>query len=152
MSPSTLRRETMFQPTKNRKWVLGVLAALWLCFIWGNSLLDGADSSSVSGFVGDLLAVILGPWVQEAAFLIRKLGHFTEFFLLGFLLAWNGKLWRKPAAYGLLGGLLASLTDETIQSFVPGRASMVTDVWLDFSGVLCGTVLLLWLHTRQREN
>ncbi|MGM9641084.1 MAG: VanZ family protein [Faecousia sp.] len=142
----------MFQPTKNRKWVLGVLAALWLCFIWCNSLLDGADSSSVSGFVGDLLAVILGPWVQEAAFLIRKLGHFTEFFLLGFLLAWNGKLWKKSAAYALLGGLLAALTDETIQSFVPGRASMVTDVWIDFSGVLSGTVLLLWLHTRQREN
>ena len=35
-------------------------------------------------------------------------------------------------------GLLTALTDETIQRFYAGRGSSVTDVWIDFAGVLCG--------------
>ena len=36
----------------------------------------------------------------------------------------------------MLGGLLTALTDETIQLFVPGRSGQVTDIWIDFSGVM----------------
>ena len=31
--------------------------------------------------------------------------------------------------------------DETIQLFSPGRSSQVTDVWIDFAGVVTGTLL-----------
>ena len=36
---------------------------------------------------------------------------------------------------------LTALTDETIQLFSPGRSSQVTDVWIDFAGVVTGTLL-----------
>ena len=45
----------------------------------------------------------------------------------------------------ILGGLLTALTDETIQLFVPGRSSQVTDVWIDFSGVMTGLIVGLIL-------
>ena len=36
---------------------------------------------------------------------------------------------------------LTALTDETIQFFSMGRSSQVTDVWIDFAGVVTGTLL-----------
>ncbi len=46
----------------------------------------------------------------------------------------------------MLGGVLTALTDETIQIFSAGRSSQVTDVWLDFAGVLAGILvgLVCW--------
>ena len=41
----------------------------------------------------------------------------------------------------LLAGLMTALTDETIQLFSLGRSSQVTDVWIDFAGVVTGTLL-----------
>lgn len=52
-------------------------------------------------------------------------------------------------------GLLTAVIDETIQLNVPGRAGMITDVWLDFSGVLTGAVLMLVafvIYIRIRKN
>ena len=39
--------------------------------------------------------------------------------------------------------MLVASVDETIQLFVSGRSGQVSDVVLDFVGVLCGSVLLL---------
>lgn len=132
------------------KAISGIFLLLWLGFIWGNSLLPGTDSAAVSGFVGELLSLVFGPWVLEATYLLRKLAHFTEFALLGGLLAWNGKLWQKPgAALPALAGLLAAMTDESIQLLSPGRASMVTDVWIDFAGVVTGITIYRLLSRRK---
>ena len=43
-------------------------------------------------------------------------------------------------------GLLVALIDETIQLFPVCRSSSVKDVWLDFSGVIFGTIILLVLR------
>lgn len=137
---------------KKRKRLAGLLTALTLAFIWGNSLLSGADSSAVSGFAGELLAKLFGPAMLVATPLIRKLGHFTEFLLLGLLLSWNRRLWNiRSAAVPVLAGLLVALTDETIQIFTPGRASMVADVWIDFAGVLTGALLFRLLLGKKKS-
>ncbi|HBE10387.1 MAG TPA: VanZ family protein, partial [Lachnospiraceae bacterium] len=31
---------------------------------------------------------------------------------------------------------------ETIQLFIPGRAGMIKDVWIDFSGFMTGFILV----------
>ncbi len=142
----------MFQKnTKNRRISL-VCILVMLVFIWGNSSLSGEESSEVSGFAAGLLSRIFGDAVLQATFLIRKLGHFTEFALLGWFLSWNGTLRGRPAVEALLLGLLAAMTDETIQLFVPGRAGMVQDVWIDFSGVLVGAGILALLRRRAKTD
>ena len=83
----------MKHKTNRRRLLAGIVAFMWLGFIWGNSMLPGADSAAVSGFVGELLAKMFGPKVLEAAFFLRKLAHFTEFSILGGVLAWNAGLW-----------------------------------------------------------
>lgn len=142
----------MFQNnTKNKRLSLAFVLVM-LVFIWGNSCLNGTDSSEVSGFAASVLARIFGDAVMQATLVIRKLGHFTEFALLGFFLSWNGKLRRWPVVQAILLGLLAAMTDETIQLFVPGRAGMVQDVWIDFSGILVGTGVLTLLHKRAKKS
>lgn len=136
---------------KQKKITAGVLTAVALAFIWGNSCLSGDSSSAVSGFAGQVLARLFGPRVLEATVILRKVGHFTEFAGLGALLGWNARLYRLGRfAPPALAGLLAAMADETIQRFVPGRASLVTDVWIDFCGILAGLALYTLLSRRKR--
>ena len=51
--------------------------------------------------------------------------------------------------HGALAGLLAAMTDESIQLLSPGRASMVTDVWIDFAGVVTGITIYRLLSRRK---
>lgn len=78
---------------------------------------------------------------------IRKLAHFTEYFLLGaslclFFLTFR---WKKPYYLILPGGVTAlyAISDEIHQAFVPGRGPSVADVLLDTFGGLCGAILIL---------
>ena len=66
-----------------------------------------------------------------------------KFALLGLLMGRMSTLLRGKTYPGILGlGLGCACIDETIQYYVPGRASMLTDVWIDFSGFATGLILL----------
>ena len=142
-------------------------AALIACimFIFRNSLENGAQSSARSQAVMQLVnsalaKVHLGPLSEH---LIRKLAHFSEFALEGFLLMLCMRVYsRRPLRHitvPMLAGVLTALTDETIQLFSEGRSSQVTDVWLDSAGVLAGILAALLLmglwrllfHHRKKE-
>ena len=118
--------------------ITALLLILWVAFIFSNSM-DNADASTLkSGAVLALLRRILG---SEGA----ALTHFTEFAIEGVLLflVVKGYTTRPLRFLGwpLLAGLMTALTDETIQLFSLGRSSQVTDVWIDFAGVVTGTLL-----------
>lgn len=135
--------------SKGKQRLLTALILLTLAFIWGNSLLPPEVSWAVSDAVKDLLTVLLpgggegtGEGSGTLGVLVRKLAHFTEFCVLGALLAarWRDLPGERTAP--LLLGLLAAAADETIQ-FYTGRTSSVFDVWIDFSGVVVGAVLIV---------
>ena len=146
--------------TRNRKrlWniLLGILLALTLCFIWGNSLLSREDSAELSGGLLDWLMPLFRALRLEFIdeHVLRKLAHFGEFALLGLELAGLFFLNRgrsfKSVCLSALCALAAASADETIQLF-SGRAAMLKDVLLDFSGALTG-ILLLWLLTLGRKK
>ena len=77
--------------------------------------------------------------------IVRKMAHFCEYMLEGFLLTLCLRVYTRRfvrhISWPILGGLLTALTDETIQMFSDGRSSQITDVWLDFSGVLTGILV-----------
>lgn len=140
------------------KFLLAGLICLVLCFIWGNSMLSGEESGAISG---GLLAWMIDTfpflnWLPE--YLLRKFGHFSEFGLLGFLLAWffllQGQRGFHRFTVPLLCGMTAALTDETIQTFSAGRCPSVTDVWIDTAGVCAGIALLvgLWYLLKMIRN
>ncbi|MGM9604961.1 MAG: VanZ family protein [Faecousia sp.] len=128
------------------QFLLAVLTCLVLCFIWGNSMLTGEESGAISG---GLLSWLIRTfpflkWLPEL--LLRKFGHFSEFGLLGFLLAWffllQGQRGLHRLTVPVLFGMTAALTDETIQSFSSGRNPSVMDVWIDVGGACAGIALL----------
>lgn len=139
---------------------LTVLIILTLALIWGHSLLGREASSEESGFVMELVEPVLEIIVGEGnvtEFLVRKLAHFTEFFVLGLemltFFAYRKPLFPQAFLLALTHGFFAAFLDETIQIF-SGRGPMIQDVWLDVSGFAVGSLLMLGIMvwTKHRKN
>ena len=146
------------------KWAayLGVVACT--LFIWHNSLVPATQSAAQSLSVLERLTALLewlGLPVTVGHTILRKMAHMSEFALLGVL-------WETALVTGTKGRkswhcvqsactlcLLTAMVDETIQVFVPGRGSQVTDVWIDFAGACLGVAIaavLGWFLRRRRSS
>ena len=141
-----------FDTCNRRKLILfAILTALMIAFIWGNSCFSREESGAQSGRISAFLQSILDPAgkIPEERFhhFVRKAAHFTEFAVLGILVA---GLFRQIGlrtgdnlrSLPVLTVLLVAVLDEYIQHFT-GRGSAVTDVILDFSGGLFGLATAL---------
>ena len=147
------------EPQSLSPWVLGgrVLFTLALAgciwFIFSNSMAVAEVSSVSSGRVLQLLQAVLrrlgmpGLAQRLTMHLVRKLAHFCEYTLEGFLLMLCMRVYTRRyvrhISVPMLGGVLTAMADETIQIYSPGRSSQVTDVWLDSAGVLAGILIAL---------
>lgn len=129
-----------------------------VAFIFLNSAQPAQVSNQVSrGFLswveGALAQCGLESTLTNHA--IRKMGHFTEYFILGAMLLITVRLFTsKPMRHvfkPLFLGLLVPVLDETIQLFVEGRSGQVTDILLDFSGVISG-ILIAFCIIRAIDN
>ena len=128
-----------------KKAALRIATLLWIGFIFWNSLHVASASSEMSGSLLELLTRI--PVLHALTdHIVRKCAHFIEFFLLGGLLTASLRPGRTAvrgaAALPFFFCLIVPLVDETIQLVVPGRSGQVSDVLLDFSGALCGLLLV----------
>ncbi len=68
---------------------------------------------------------------------LRKAAHFSEYAVLGALLA---RAVREFPAFAL--AVLYAVSDELHQTFVPGRAGTLLDLGIDAGGALAGILLL----------
>ena len=140
-----------------------------IVFIFSNSMQIGDVSETASGRVLLLMKKVFTRLGMPGAanhltdHIVRKLAHFCEYALEGFLLMLCMRVYTRNYIWHisvpLLGGVLTALADETIQIYSPGRSSQVTDVWLDSAGVLAGILAALVLmalcgllfHHRNKE-
>ena len=147
------------EPQSLSPWVLGgrvlftlaLVGCIW--FIFSNSMAVADVSSVSSGRVLQLLQAVLrrlgmpGLAQRLTMHLVRKLAHFCEYTLEGFLLMLCMRVYSRRyvrhISVPMLGGVLTAMADETIQIYSPGRSSQVTDVWLDSAGVLVGILIAL---------
>lgn len=138
---------------KNRKLYLALTATLlWLCFIYGRSA-KPADLSNVESVAVFEQLLKLFPFLTHN--FVRKLAHFTEFFILGGLLRLDWRLLgRGPAALPLGLSLLFAAGDELLQTRIPGRSGELRDVLLDLSGAAAAILLcsLLSRVGRRRDH
>lgn len=134
----------------SKGWTLA--AFCMVCLIWGNSMVSGTGSGSLSLSIVQLVHGALGalglPYEWVTNFLVRKCAHFSEYLLLGVLVCHAFDVecrWRFPGLLIIAGALAAvPCIDETIQLFVPGRCGAVRDVCIDCAGAATGT-FLCWL-------
>ena len=132
--------------------ILICLIIITLAFIWGNSLDNQMESSRKSMLVLEWITPVLEWFVgvgKVTEHLVRKLGHFTEFSLLGAemagLLIARRRLRLQGFVNCLFTGLSVVVIDETIQIFSQ-RGSQVQDVLLDFAGACFGLLLIIVIH------
>jgi VanZ family protein len=128
--------------------LLNLSILLILAFIWGNSMMTAQESGGMSK---GLLA-ILGEFIPFFAGgahhgFLRKLAHFSEFFLLGVVCAAQRVKSKKLLTFGLIAfGLTSACIDETIQIFVLGRSSSLLDVWVDIAGFATGVIVVATVY------
>ncbi len=120
---------------------------LMTLFVFSNSLQVATESSKISGSLLETLykmLPLLRQWLTEH--ILRKMGHFTEYSVIGVLLMLCLRSCTVRVlphiTKAILGGVLIAMTDETIQLFVEGRSGEVLDVWLDSSGVCFGLLVM----------
>lgn len=131
--------------------IIVVLAALFVAFIWSNSLKSqeesGAQSTSVSNFLRQLLDPAGRIPVYKFHHFVRKTAHFLEFAIFGGLIGCLFQMIRSRTGRGvyvlpILLVVLVAVLDEYIQTFT-GRGNRVSDVLLDCYGGLFGLGMVL---------
>ncbi len=131
-----------------RRIIFGILALLWLGFIFYNSLQDAETSGGMSEGLLEMLGL-----PQSIETFVRKAAHFCVFLVLGLLISGAFTRMGVPMILILLTVLLCACADETLQLFSLGRSSELRDVWIDFSGGALGAGLAaLFCALRKRKQ
>ena len=113
----------------------------WMAIIFKFSSQNGEQSSSNNKFIIDIFKYlginfdkIIG---SNDNFIIRKLAHMTEYFILFHLLfkgIFNKYNFFKASSLSLAIVFLYACSDEFHQAFVPGRGPAFRDVLIDTCG------------------
>ena len=144
--------------------LLTVACALWIAFIFANSLQAGEESVEQSSEVvkavqkvaaffdpNSSIANATGAAYDRLHAVVRSLAHFAEFALLGGLLCWCCFSYTLKKIFQIIppcGVAAVGLIDEMLQLFTSGRAFQITDLLLDFAGGVVGigfAILTVWL-------
>lgn len=137
------------------------LVVVWMGVIFYFSSQVSEDSSELSSgvtqLIVDMIHVILPNSeinLDTFSFIIRKLAHFTEYFILAVLVMnalGSSGMHRKHIFIALLICVLYAVSDEFHQMFVPGRGPSVRDVFIDSIGALFG-ILCFYVLARIRRK
>ena len=142
-----------------RVWRYGPLV-LWIAFIFFASTAD-FSASNTSRIIGPVLRWIFPDISDEqlalAHVIARKVAHFGEYALLGWLAARafssssRRTLRVRWFLFSLLLVIVSALLDEYHQSFVPVRTGSMYDSLLDMCGGLTALLLYSLWHRRKKE-
>lgn len=147
------------ETSKRFRIIIFILTAFMILFAFIHSSMPSGVSSNESESVLGILQLFLdrlGLNIELSHHFVRKMGHFAEYTAIGMLLVSCAYSFNriKPHKYYsqiLFIGLFTAVCDETIQLNVEGRAGMVADVLLDFSGIIAGAVVMLIFYTIYRQ-
>lgn len=134
-----------------------ILTALVTVFIFSRSLKPVNVSSAESDFFVNIVIGFFNVNKEILSNIIRKTAHCFEFFVQGSCLALAfvcSKKYYERIIYILFCGLFTAVTDEFLQLFSEGRGSMVSDVFIDFSGTCIAVILftLIWYFIKKKAN
>ena len=145
--------------------VVAVMVMIY-CFSAQTGAESGAMSGRITMWILNLVVPGFGDFSPEkqevirstVSFVVRKLAHFSEYALLGFSLMLHiAQIEKKiavrlPWLWSWVVGTLYAASDEFHQGFVAGRGPSLRDVMIDSSGVIAGTLLLLWIIRRRTKK
>jgi len=136
------------------KKIITILLTALMVAIFLFSAQPADDSSLTSSHFAELAVKLLfhhdyqhlspefkGQAVSGLTFLVRKMAHFSEYALLGFLWYLLLKNTRNGMFLSLAMTFLYATSDEFHQTFVAGRSGQIRDVLIDTAGGLFGILI-----------
>lgn len=119
------------------------------------SSFDATESTNQSNFIVNIITDIFKiENIELLSFIIRKLAHFTEYLILGFLTInmLNKNDISKKYLISIIICIIYATSDEIHQIFVPGRACQIRDVLIDSIGSITGVYLYKLINTKILKN
>lgn len=141
-----------------------------LVLIFYMSAQDGSESSNSSGVIVKTVVRIMFKDFESldeasqteimttATQIIRKVAHFTEYFLLSWAAFFHFTVINERVAikrkllWTFLFSALYAVSDEIHQLFVPGRSGNIKDVVIDCMGALLTVVIILLIRLIKEEK
>lgn len=128
-----------------------VLLLMWMGLIFYLSAQPAGESTETSNAAALILyrmcSFFFGNIISTEEFMlryaqpIRKLAHFTEFLILGFLMHLNLDGHERTFGHSICLSVLYAISDEFHQLFVENRYCSIGDILIDSSGAVCGVLL-----------
>jgi len=148
----------MIKNNKFRVYIAWFLVISWMAVIFYMSSQPAVASDGMSKGVTKLIIQIVSViypldievvstqlWVDRFNHTVRKLGHVTEYLILGIFVAnaykKSGVNGCKLMMYSLILCFAYAVSDEFHQYFVPGRGPGWSDVMLDSFGAALGIII-----------
>jgi VanZ family protein len=135
--------------TKIRNWLLVVGWAGLISYFSTDHFSDLNTGETLGLVLSWLFPNIPIDDIESVHRIIRKLGHWSEYFILSALVLWalqnepERKSKLRQAVYTLIFVLLYASGDEFHQSFVPSRTASFGDVMINMLGGVCGISLTI---------
>lgn len=143
----------------NKQLILWVCLIAWMVVIFMFSAQNGEESAELSGGITKrVIEIIVDDYenmtpaqqtnVQNnVSFVVRKIAHFTEYAILGGILAClvgtYTQILKRRILISWCAGTVYAMTDEFHQMFSEGRTPKVFDVCIDSAGVIFGVCIVL---------
>lgn len=134
---------------QNKKRIIyGIIVLIWMIVVFSFSNQNGTTSQGSSDIItnkileisDDYFAINLTSNVDNISFFVRKLAHFSIYFLGGILIYNFVNTFSIKKKYIIISsivlGVVYACTDETHQYFIDGRSAQMMDVIIDSCGVL----------------
>ncbi len=128
-----------------------LITQMWIIFGFSNQ--DGETSGSISRKITEIITKNISAIqnlpkdekqivLKRIEHIVRKLAHFSIYAVIGFLLMSLMSTYKikqkNRICISAIIGLLYAISDEIHQAFIPGRGPLVSDVFIDSSGVIMG--------------
>lgn len=127
---------------------------LWMFLIFLMSSFDATESANQSNFIVNIITNIFKiENIEVLSFIIRKLAHFTEYLILGFLTInmLDKNDISKKYLLSILICIIYATSDEIHQIFVPGRTCQIKDILIDSIGSITGIYLYKLISKRKKS-
>lgn len=134
------------QETK-KKIINTILTLIWMILIFTMSSFNATESSNQSNFIVDIISNIINiNNIELLSLIIRKLAHFTEYFILGIFVYNAVNSYNKKTYSAIIICILYAISDEIHQIFVPGRSCQILDILIDSIGSITGIHITILLN------
>ena len=136
-----------------------VLIWMIVIFIFSTDSFSSARTTPIiAPFLSSLFPSLTEAHIENIGLLLRKLGHWSEYFILAVLLMralraeFPGPSAKRRMIWSVAFSVIYAISDELHQSFVPSRSASAVDVSIDAIGAICGTLLSYRHNQRLRVN